>query len=184
MFVLFDSVWDPYPEARQAAAAEAAPPQLRLGAGPGAEVLARPAPVDKLRGVRRGRHGRFKDKRSRPGTSWNEPDNRARNYAKPAEEQGANGRRLLTKAYAWAREANPMQPLTSGVWIGNWGDPGKLTAVERFHLDESDVTQLPQLRSSTMKKCVQNLRRYDRPSSVRSTWPAPTAARSTRCSRT
>ena len=35
MFVLFDSVWDPHAEARQAARADAGRPQLGLGAGPG-----------------------------------------------------------------------------------------------------------------------------------------------------
>ena len=46
---------------------------------------------------------------------------------------------LLPKAYAWARAANPKQPLTSGVWTGDFSRSEKLNAMERTQLDMSDV---------------------------------------------
>jgi len=46
---------------------------------------------------------------------------------------------LLPKAFAWARSAHPTQPLTSGLWAGNWSDPAKESATTRIQLQESDV---------------------------------------------
>ena len=46
---------------------------------------------------------------------------------------------LLPKAFAWARSANPTQPLTSGVWHGNWNDPAKESTTIKIQLAESDV---------------------------------------------
>ena len=39
--------------------------------------------------------------------------------------------RLLPKAFAWAREEKPVQPLTSGVWMGDWSHPEKETATTK-----------------------------------------------------
>jgi hypothetical protein len=62
------------------------------------------------------------------------------------------------------RAADPSQPLTAGVWIGNWGDPEKLSAMERFCLEQSDVISFHCYGNlDEMKKCVQHLRRYKRP---------------------
>jgi hypothetical protein len=46
---------------------------------------------------------------------------------------------LLPKAFAWARSMHPVQPLTSGVWEGNWSDPAKENATTKIQLAESDV---------------------------------------------
>jgi hypothetical protein len=59
---------------------------------------------------------------------------------------------------------NPAQPLTSGVWIGNWGDETKLSAMERCQLEGSDVISFHNYGPlEDAKKCVENLRRYQRP---------------------
>ena len=59
---------------------------------------------------------------------------------------------------------NPTQPLTSGVWIGNWPDPAKLSPTERCQLEESDVISFHTYAPlEEAKRCVQNLRRYQRP---------------------
>ena len=59
---------------------------------------------------------------------------------------------------------NPSQPLTSGVWIGNWPDPEKLSPMEKFQLENSDVISFHSYaRLDEVKKCVKNLRRYGRP---------------------
>jgi hypothetical protein len=167
MFVLFDSVWDPFPKVGKQREPK---PHLHNSGwvqSPGIEVLQDPARVDKLKGYVVGVVGRFaKDRRVHAWDIVNEPDNRnGSSYEKHEPKNKAElGLALLTKAYAWAREANPTQPLTSGVWIGNWGDPAKLTAVERFCLDESDVISFHSYgKLDEMKKCVQNLRRYGRP---------------------
>jgi hypothetical protein len=46
---------------------------------------------------------------------------------------------LLKKAFAWARSANPSQPLTSGIWAGDWSDSSKIKPIEQLQLSESDV---------------------------------------------
>ena len=46
---------------------------------------------------------------------------------------------LLPKVFAWAREARPEQPLTSGVLQGNWSNPAKEHATTKIQEAESDV---------------------------------------------
>ena len=41
---------------------------------------------------------------------------------------------LLPRAFAWARDAKPSQPLTSGIWQG-----AKLSAMAKQQLELSDV---------------------------------------------
>ncbi|RYZ80953.1 MAG: hypothetical protein EOP06_24380 [Proteobacteria bacterium] len=42
--------------------------------------------------------------------------------------------------FAWARSADPIQPLTSGVWdAGNWGSDADLKPVEAIQLGQSDI---------------------------------------------
>jgi hypothetical protein len=43
------------------------------------------------------------------------------------------------KARLHDRSAHPIQPLTSGVWVGNWDDPAKETETTQTQLRESDV---------------------------------------------
>lgn len=45
----------------------------------------------------------------------------------------------LPRAFAWAREMQPTQPLTSGVWHGDWSDPAKETETTHIQLANSDV---------------------------------------------
>ena len=70
---------------------------------------------------------------------WNEPDNRGGDTVAdlPAKVQRVN--ELLPKAFAWARSAHPIQPLTSGVWQGNWDDPQQESETTQIQLRESDV---------------------------------------------
>jgi hypothetical protein len=46
---------------------------------------------------------------------------------------------LLPRVFQWARSVHPTQPLTSGVWQGDWSSPGKLSPMEKIQLDNSDV---------------------------------------------
>jgi hypothetical protein len=45
----------------------------------------------------------------------------------------------MPMVYDWARSARPTQPLTSGVWSGDWSSDDSLTSLERFQLTRSDV---------------------------------------------
>lgn len=166
MFVLFDSVWDPYPKGGKQR--EPKPHVHNSGwvQSPGADILKDPAKQDRLKDYVVGVISHFRDdKRIHVWDIYNEPDNPVPQYTKveiPNKKEAAL--QLLKKAFAWAREVNPSQPLTSGVWIGQWGDPEKLSPTERFQLENSDVIsfhtydELPKV-----KQAVQNLRRYNRP---------------------
>ncbi len=47
---------------------------------------------------------------------------------------------LLDDVFEWARSADPTQPLTSGLWIGeDWHRVEKRDAVEKIQLAQSDV---------------------------------------------
>jgi hypothetical protein len=71
---------------------------------------------------------------------WNEPDNPAREYRnverKDKQERVAD---LLSLAFGWARSVDPSQPLTSGVWDGEWGDPQRRSEIANIQLENSDV---------------------------------------------
>ena len=63
-------------------------------------------------------------------------------FADPLTEVLRNGARaLLAQAFVWARDADPSQPLTSGVWQHDDWTPtgGKLTPMEKLQLGQSDV---------------------------------------------
>lgn len=166
MFVLFDGVWDPFP--RLGKQREPRPHVHNSGwvQSPGADILRDPARQDALKQYVQGVVGHFcNDRRVQVWDVFNEPDNPVPQYRDVELKNKAEvALELLKKAYAWAREARPSQPLTSGVWIGNWADPAKLTAMERFQLEAFDVISFHCYGNlEEAGKCVQNLRRYNRP---------------------
>jgi hypothetical protein len=166
MFVLFDGVWDPFPRPGKQRAPRPHIHNSGWVQSPGAEILRDPTRQDALKDYVQGVVGRFRgDRRVQVWDVFNEPDNPVPQYREVELKNKAEvALQLLQKTFAWAREVCPAQPLTSGVWIGNWADPAKLTAMERCQLEESDVVSFHcygNLDEAT--KCVQNLRRYGRP---------------------
>jgi hypothetical protein len=171
MLVLFDSCWDPNPKPGKQPAPQPGVHNSGWVQSPGAADLSDPARHKLLEDYTRVVVGRFKgDKRVQVWDVWNEPDNQnensyGRNKLKrePADKLKLTVG-LLPKVFTWAREAEPTQPLTSGVWIGQWGDDQKLSPTERIQVDESDVISFHQYgRLDATRKCVANLRRYNRP---------------------
>ena len=77
---------------------------------------------------------------------WNEPDNRGGDKAADVPAKVRRVDELLPKAFAWARAAHPSQPLTSGVWQGNWSDPAKESATTKIQLARVGCDLVPQLR--------------------------------------
>jgi Cellulase (glycosyl hydrolase family 5) len=167
IFVPLDAVWDPYPKAGKQR--EPKPHVHNSGwvQSPGVEILKDPARHDELKGYIQGVIGHFKnDQRILAWDLFNEPDNMNR----PAYEKLEPANKpelslmLLKKAFAWAREVGPSQPLTAGVWMGNWALADKLLPMEKYCLEQSDVISFHNYGNlDEMKKCVQNLKRYQRP---------------------
>jgi hypothetical protein len=166
MFVLFDAVWDPYPQAGKQRVPRPHIHNSGWVQSPGAEILRDPARQDALKAYVQGVVGHFRrDRRVQVWDVFNEPDNPVPQYRDVELKNKAEvALQLLKKTFAWAREVHPLQPLTSGVWIGNWADPARLTPTERCQLENSDVISFHcygKLDQAT--QCVENLRRYQRP---------------------
>jgi hypothetical protein len=70
---------------------------------------------------------------------WNEPDNRGGDKLEDVPAKVARVNELLPQVFAWARSVHPIQPLTSGVWMGNWDDPERESETTKIQLRESDI---------------------------------------------
>ena len=64
--------------------------------------------------------------------------------------------------FTWARAAKPEQPLTSGVWKGDYSADEKLTSTEKIQLAESDVITFHIYDSGEeFEKTIKLLQRYN-----------------------
>src|SRR6202046_4411139 len=140
LLVLFDSCWETNP--RLGPQHPPIPGVHNSGwvQSPGKERLLDPATEPKLKAYVIGIVGAFaKDDRILGWDIWNEPDGRGGDKAEdvPAKVQRVN--QLLPKTAEWAPPVPPTQPLTSGVWYGDWTDPAKMSATTKIQLDESDI---------------------------------------------
>jgi hypothetical protein len=72
---------------------------------------------------------------------WNEPDNgNDSSYAKDdPKNKNVIILGLLPQVFAWARSAHPSQPLTSGVWHGDWSSLAAMPPMGRVQIEQSDV---------------------------------------------
>lgn len=165
MFVLFDSVWNPFPAKGKR--------EYKMGVhnsgwlqSPGLEILKDLRRHDTLEGYVKGVVGHFAgDARVHVWDLFNEPCNRnvASYGAHEPQNKADLSLALLRKVFAWAREVNPMQPLTSGVWIGEWSDD-KIKDLDRFMLENSDVISFHNYESpEEMERRIKQLQRFNRP---------------------
>ncbi len=142
VFVLFDSCWDPFPRVGRQRAPKPGVHNSGWMQSPGAKALQDVSQYPRLQAYVSGVVKAFaNDSRVLAWDIWNEPDNL---------NQSSDGRleppnkvelvlALLPKAFEWARAAHPRQPLTSGVWKGDWSSGEKLTPMEKIQLGMSDV---------------------------------------------
>ena len=167
MLVPLDAVWDPYPHLGKQRAPQPHVHNSGWVQSPGAEILRDPTRYEELEPYIKGVISHFRnDRRVRVWDLYNEPENpnEAAYGGKELPNKGEMSLLLLRKVFTWAREVRPSQPLTCGVWRGNWSDPDKLTPMERFQLEQSDVISFHCYGSiDEVKKCVENLQRYKRP---------------------
>lgn len=169
MLVLFDSCWDPDP----VLGAQRRPIPGVHNSGwlqsPGRHELVDPANDAHFRAYVQGVVGAFaNDKRVLAWDLWNEPDNPGGgNYMdKQLDREQARIEELLPKVFEWARAKKPIQPLTSGVWIGDDWSPGarSLNAIQRTQLEQSDVITFHNYEQpEAFEARIAQLRGYDRP---------------------
>lgn len=141
LFVLFDSCWDPFPRSGPQRAPIPGVTNSGWVQSPGAERLGDRRYSRVLYDYVTGVISQFRnDDRVLGWDLWNEPDNPAREYRKVERKDKLElVSALLPQVFQWARSVDPAQPLTSGVWQGNWGDPGQRSTISQVQLDNSDV---------------------------------------------
>jgi hypothetical protein len=139
ILVLFDSCWDPDPKLGPQHPPIPGVHNSGWVQSPGAEELTNPAAEPKLEAYVKGIVGAFaNDPRVLAWDIWNEPDNPTEQYPlTPHKTERVD--HLLPLAFAWARAEHPIQPLTSGVWDGDWSHPDRESATAKIQLAESDV---------------------------------------------
>jgi hypothetical protein len=167
MFVLFDSCWDPFPRLGPQHAPRPGLHNSGWVQSPGAEVLADPTQYPRLEAYVKGVVGAFAgDRRVLAWDVWNEPDN-TNDLSYGSYELADKIERvalLLPKVFAWARSVGTEQPLTSGVWIGDWSSSDRLSPMHRIQLESSDVISFHNYEGpEEFETRVQCLQRYDRP---------------------
>jgi hypothetical protein len=142
VFVLFDSCWDPYPKLGPQHPPIPGVHNSGWVQAPGAEVLSDPAQFPRLEIYVKGVVGAFaNDPRILAWDLWNEPDNgNASSYEKgdPANKNQII-LALLPRVFVWARTAHPTQPLTSGLWHGDWTSLETMPPLARIQIEQSDV---------------------------------------------
>ncbi len=141
LFVLFDSCWDPSPRLGVQRAPTPGVHNPGWAQSPGAEHLSDPAYLRTMYEYVTGVLSQFRsDSRVLGWDLWNEPDNPADTYRK-VERKDKSDRvaELLPQVFQWARAVNPGQPLTSGVWQGNWSNPQRRSEICKIQLENSDV---------------------------------------------
>lgn len=167
IFVLFDSCWDPYPKLGPQHPPIPGVHNSGWVQSPGAKALADPSQEPRLKAYVEGVVGAFaNDPRALAWDIWNEPSNtNGGAYGKvELKDKTKYVLALLPKVFAWARSAHPSQPLTSGLWEGDWSSPEKLDPIGRVQLEQSDVISFHNYSwPEDFEKHVQWLESYHRP---------------------
>src|SRR6202163_3711838 len=170
LFVLFDSCWDPSPKLGPQHAPIPGVHNSGWVQSPGAKTLADPSQYPRLKEYVQGVVGAFaKDDRILGWDVWNEPGSfGGGDYSKSElkyADKMARVTALLPQAFAWAREVNPTQPLTSAPWdIDTSKDENAPDEIERIQLRESDVITFHNYSwPEGFKAEVAWLRRFHRP---------------------
>lgn len=167
LLVLFDSCWDPAP--RLGKQHDPTPGVHNSGwvQSPGAEALKDPSQYPRLEAYVKGVVGAFaKDKRILGWDIWNEPDNdNHSSYGSHEPKDKADlVFALLPKAFAWARAAKPTQPLTTGVWRGDWSSHEAMSPMSRLQIDLSDIVSFHNYdKPAEFEKRILWLQRLGRP---------------------
>ncbi|HZC44595.1 MAG TPA: 1,4-beta-xylanase [Acidobacteriaceae bacterium] len=168
IFVLFDSCWEPNPKLGPQHPPIPGVHNSGWVQGPGMAALADPTQYPRLQAYVEGVVGAFaNDPRILAWDLWNEPDNgNDDSYDKPQDEKGKNGlvAELLPQVFSWARSQRPIQPLTSGVFYGDWDDFSKLKPVQKIQIGESDILSFHNYSwPEEFEKHVVQLETYHRP---------------------
>ena len=182
LFVLLDDVWHPVPKLGK----QPEPIPFVHNSGwvqaPGSEILGDSSRHDELKNYVKGVISHFADDKRVVGWDlYNEPDNvassdpenlvnninfRGLNRGPEVKEKHIYSLSLLKKTFMWAREVNPSQPLTVGLWKDSekWNDIDSLSAIDRFAISNSDVISFHAYGNlEETRKKIEDLEQFNRP---------------------
>ena len=182
LFVLLDDVWHPVPKLGK----QPEPIPFVHNSGwvqaPGSEILGDSSRHDELRNYVKGVISHFADDKRVVGWDlYNEPDNvassdpenlvnninfRGLNRGPEVKEKHIYSLSLLKKIFMWAREVNPSQPLTVGLWKDSekWNDIDSLSAIDRFAISNSDVISFHAYGDlEETRRKIEDLEQFNRP---------------------
>jgi hypothetical protein len=167
VFVLFDSCWEPFPKLGPQHPPIPGVHNSGWVQAPGAAILADPAQYPKLEQYVKGVVGAFaNDPRILAWDVWNEPDNGNDSSTAKGEPRNKNEivLKLVPQAFAWARSVHPVQPLTSGVWHGDWASLDVMPPMARVQIEQSDVISFHNYGwPEDFEKRVEQLEQFHRP---------------------
>lgn len=165
IFVLFDSCWETNPHLGPQHPPIPGIHNSGWVQSPGKERLLDLSVEPQLQSYVVGIVGAFADdSRILAWDVWNEPDNKGGDKLEDVPAKVKRVNELLPKVFEWARSVHPSQPLTSGVWTGDWSDPSKESDTTKIQLAESDVISFhnygwPESFEARIKELLQ----YQRP---------------------
>lgn len=167
IFVLFDSCWDPYPKLGPQHPPIPGVHNSGWVQSPGAIELANRSDYPRLQAYVRGVVGAFaNDARVLAWDVWNEPDNDNSSSYNGEDLKNKNEiiLQLLPQVFVWARSVNPTQPLTSGIWRGDWSSFSTLSPMAKVQIENSDIVTFHNYGwSEDFEHRVQELEQYHRP---------------------
>jgi len=167
LMVFFDSCWDPFPKV----GTQRDPKPYVHNSGwvqsPGQIALKDSTSYPRLEAYVKGVIRKFaSDERILGWDIWNEPDN----MTGPSYEKVELPNKvdyvlpLLKKSFIWARSANPSQPLTSGIWTGDWSSHERLKPIEQLQLEQSDIISFHNYNDGQeFEKRIIQLKRFKKP---------------------
>jgi hypothetical protein len=167
ILVLLDSCWDPFPELFHQRPPLAGVHNSRWVQSPGANALADPKQELRiLEYVQNVILAFADDDRILAWDVWNEPDNV--NQSSYSRSELPNKQKyvlaLLPKVFQYARSGRPVQPVTSGLWKGDWSSADKLNDFEKIQLEQSDIISFHNYgKPEDFEQRVHWLEQYKRP---------------------
>ncbi len=168
VLVPFDSVWDPFPKVGKQEEPVPHVHNSRWVQSPHVDVQKDPSKYEeRLKPYLTALLTRFKD--DNRVLAWdllNEPGNPVPQYDDnwDQKEREAAHLILLNKLFDWAREVNPSQPLTAGVWINVGGRVSPVDPLDRVMLERSDIITFHSYdRLPAVRKAVEWLKQSGRP---------------------
>ncbi|MEO6684628.1 MAG: cellulase family glycosylhydrolase [Dyadobacter sp.] len=167
VFVIFDSCWDPFPKLGTQRAPKPGVHNSGWVQSPGYNALKDSTQYPRLEQYVKGVVKEFADDdRVLAWDIWNEPDNTNNSsYGKIELPNKVDYvLPLMKKAFGWARSVNPEQPLTAGIWAGDWTSHETLKPIEKASIDESDIISFHNYdNANEFEKRIKQLQQYDRP---------------------